>query len=114
MSSIEERLTQAVRDRAAPATQEAIAMIQAAIAMRNDAKDTVLGVWEERLTRQMHNGRDTALERALDAAVSVASADYANIQGLHANGHGLMLIAQRGFSPSFLNYFEFVDDGTSA
>ncbi|MBV8381894.1 MAG: GAF domain-containing protein, partial [Planctomycetaceae bacterium] len=59
-------------------------------------------------------GRDAVLDSALDAALSVASADCANIQLIHPNRRGLVLKAQRGFEPPFLDFFAYVDDSHSA
>jgi GAF domain-containing protein len=94
---------------------EAICARQRAIAMKEEAAESRLHLWLERLRElPAHTGRDMALERALDAALSVASADCANIQRVHPSGRGLVLEAQRGFWPPFLDFFAFVDDGNTA
>jgi GAF domain-containing protein len=93
----------------------AIRDIQQATAMREQAAQTRLQIWLERLTQLKGNTcPHTSFEQALDAAVSVASADCANIQLIHASGRGLVLKAQRGFGQSFLDFFEFVDDDYTA
>jgi GAF domain-containing protein len=92
-----------------------ICAIQQATVMREEAAETRLHLWLERLTQlRPHTSRDTALEWALDAALSVSSADCANIQLVHPVGHRLVLKAQRGFSAPFLDFFEVVDDRHSA
>jgi GAF domain-containing protein len=94
---------------------EAICAIQRAIAMKEEAIESRLNLWLERLAQlSTHTCRDTVLEQALDAAVSVASADCANIQLVHPNGRGLVLEAQRGFQAAFLDFFAFVDDHNTA
>jgi GAF domain-containing protein len=50
----------------------------------------------------------------LEAALSVGSANYANIQLVHPRLPGLELIAQRGFQRPFLEFFRFVADHHSA
>lgn len=89
--------------------------IERTLAMRDDAANVRLRLWRERFAQaRVHCGRNQLLERALDAAVSVESADFANIQLLDANGRGLVMTAQRGFGQGFLDYFEFVADRTTA
>jgi GAF domain-containing protein len=93
-----------------------LAAIQAnAFTMREDALEARLRLWQSRLL-QLRNGgpRDSVLEHALDAALSVTSADCANIQVVPPNGRGLVLVAQRGFSQPFLDFFEYVNDARSA
>jgi GAF domain-containing protein len=88
--------------------QEATAMKEEAVAMR-------LHLWLERLKQlRMSTSRATALECALDAALSVTSADSANIQLVHPGRRGLVLKAQRGFRGPFLDFFAFVDDRHTA
>jgi GAF domain-containing protein len=95
--------------------QQAIAMKQEAMAMKEQALEMRLRLWLARLDEQrLDTSREKALEQALDAALLVASADYANIQLVHPSGRGLVLTAQRGFSQPFLDFFEFVDDGQTA
>jgi GAF domain-containing protein len=72
-------------------------------------------LWMQRLKRvRASHGRDAALEFALDAALSVASADCANIQLIEPGRPGLVLKVQRGFERPFLDYFAYVDDDRSA
>jgi GAF domain-containing protein len=93
----------------------AIHAIQQATAMREEAAETRLQIWLERLTQQwMHTCRDMALEPSLDAALSVTSADCANIQLVDPSGRGLVLTAQRGFRQPFLDFFAIVDDCQTA
>jgi GAF domain-containing protein len=102
------------------ATASAVAQSRVALAKTNEslkklAAETELHLWRERLAEQrMYASRETSLEMALDAAMSVASADCANIQLLHPSGRGLVLKAQRGFRQPFLDFFEFVDDDHTA
>jgi GAF domain-containing protein len=82
-----------------------------AVAMKEEAVEMSLRVWLERLKHQWPCAcPGTLFERALDAALSVASADYANIQMIHPSGRGLLLKAQRGFGQPFLDFFATVDD----
>lgn len=102
--------TQAVRD-----IHAARKMREKAFAMREETLETRLRLWLKYLTRELSQTCGyVALEHALDAAISVASADFANIQLVHPIGRGLELKAQRGFSDSFVNYFEFVEDRNTA
>ncbi|HKY08322.1 MAG TPA: GAF domain-containing protein [Candidatus Binatia bacterium] len=74
-----------------------------------------LRLWLERLTNQrMNTSSDTALAEALDSALSVATADCANLQLVHRSRRGLELKAQRGFGQPFLDFFAFVNDGRTA
>jgi GAF domain-containing protein len=94
---------------------EAVRDIQQATAMKDEAAEMRLHLWLERLAPlRAHAGRGAALERALDAAISVLSADCANIQRVPPGGRGLVLQAQRGFRPPFLDFFAFVDDRQTA
>jgi len=83
--------------------------------MREEAAQMRLHLWLERL-KQLHMwvNLDTALEHALDAVLSVGSADCANIQLVHPRWRGLELKAQRGFGQPFLHFFEFVNDVNTA
>lgn len=73
---------------------------------------------QERLVRGINSlgqlgssvSRKKALKRALDAAISVMSADFGNIQLLDRNRNGLFIEAHRGFKKTFLDFFRFVDD----
>jgi GAF domain-containing protein len=51
---------------------------------------------------------------ALDSALDVTSAEYANIQLINLNHRVLESKAHRGFKKSFLNFFKFVYDSTTA
>ena len=106
---------QQLRIQAMREIRHATEMREKAFAMREKARETRLRLWLNRLNRERcHNCRYTALEHCLDAAISVASADYANIQLVHASGRGLELKAQRGFSDAFLNFFEYVENRDTA
>jgi signal transduction protein with GAF and PtsI domain len=95
--------------------EEARSVIQQAITVREEVAAMRHRLWIERLTqRRAGTGRDAALDSALDAARSVAAADCANIQLMHPDGRGLVLKAQRGFEPPFLDFFAYVDDSHSA
>ncbi len=79
-----------------------------------DVVDRRFQLWLQRLTYRAYDSRDAVLQRGLDAAVSVASADYANIQLVHPGGKGLEIKAQRGFRDEFLDFFAIVDDQHTA
>jgi GAF domain-containing protein len=103
------------RDRAIYEMQEAFRDMQKATLMKEEAAEARLHLWLDRFTQlQGHIDRDTALEQCLDAALSVTSADYANIQLVHPGGRGLVLKAQRGFREPFLDFFAFVQDRRTA
>src|SRR5689334_18747130 len=94
---------------------EAACDIQMARAIKEEAAEVRLQLWLERLGQMRpHSCRDTALGQALDAAISVLSADWANIQRVHPGGRGLVLEAQRGFRTPFLDFFAFVDGRRTA
>ena len=60
---------------------DAICAMQQAIAMKEEATESRLALWVERLSElRTRTCRDMALERALDAALSVASADFAKAE----------------------------------
>lgn len=95
--------------------KESMRTAEQSVAAREEAADTRLEIWLRKLTNlQGNTSRDMASAWALEAATSVLSADFANIQRLHPSGRGLVLVAQRGFGRSFLDFFEFVDDRHSA
>jgi GAF domain-containing protein len=107
--------TVGANDRYARFHAEARCLIQQATALKEEAAAMRLRLWLEWLPRlRRHADRDTALERALDAAISVGSADGANIQLVHPSRCGLVLKAQRGFRRPFLDFFAFVSDRHSA
>jgi signal transduction protein with GAF and PtsI domain len=102
------RLCDEARSLIQDAIQQAVAMQEEAVAMRQR-------LWMQRLVqKRAGTGRDAALDSALDAALTVASADCANIQLIHPDRRGLVLKAQRGFEPPFLDFFAYVDDSHSA
>ncbi|MBS0579841.1 MAG: PAS domain S-box protein [Proteobacteria bacterium] len=49
------------------------------------------------------------LEEVLDAVIGVQDADFGNIQLRNTESGTLSIVAQRGFSPAFLEYFHSVD-----
>jgi GAF domain-containing protein len=103
------------KDHYARLRAEAVGLIQAAVAMKQEAAEMRLHLWLERLALlRPHTDRNAALGAALDAARSVASADCANIQLVRPGREGLVLVAQQGFRPPFLDFFEFVGDRHSA
>jgi GAF domain len=53
-----------------------------------------------------------AIESALDAALQTTGARKGNVQLLYADG--LRIVTQRGFARRFLDFFECVDDESSA
>jgi GAF domain len=54
------------------------------------------------------------LPRILDGALSLAGADFGNIQLLDPVTGSLRIVTQSGFGPEFLDYFAVVDDAHSA
>jgi GAF domain-containing protein len=102
------RLCEQARSLSQEAIQQAISMREEAIAMRQRL------LMQRLIQKRAGTGRDATLDSALDAALSVASADCANIQLIHPDRRGLVLIAQRGFEPPFLDFFAYVDDSRSA
>jgi GAF domain-containing protein len=97
-----------------PVQSRALSDKQRAIGMMQHAAEMRLSLWLERLAqRHTNGGADGALDRVLDAAVSVASADCANIQLLHPGGR-LVLKAHRGFGRHFLDFFATVEHSGTA
>lgn len=83
--------------------------------MKEEALDMRLRIWLQRIAdRRAHSSRASALECVLDAALSVASADFANIQLVDARRRRLTITAQRGFHAPFLDFFEVVDGQDTA
>jgi len=54
------------------------------------------------------------LDQLLEAAIAAASADFGNIQILDPKGSRLEIVAHRGFSPAWLDYWRHVDGGRGA
>lgn len=54
------------------------------------------------------------LDDALDGAIALLGSDFGNIQLLAPRGAGLRIVAHRGCSEDFLDYFAVVDDGAAA
>ncbi len=54
------------------------------------------------------------LEEVLDASIALLSADFGNIQLRDAETGVLKIVAQRGFRPEFLEYFDVVHEGTAS
>jgi GAF domain-containing protein len=102
------RLCEEARSLSRYAIQQAMTMREEDAAMRQRLR------MQRLIQEPVGIGRDAALEYVLDAALSVASADCANIQLIHPDRHGLVLRAQRGFEPPFLDFFAYVDDSQSA
>ena len=50
----------------------------------------------------------------LDASIALLSADFGNIQLCDTETGVLTIVAQRGFTPEFLHYFDAVDNGTGS
>ena len=86
---------------------ESNANYRLAVQMRDEAAQIRLRLWLERFQKLDGSGRDAILDQGLAAAMSVCSADFANIQLVH--GCGLQIEAQRGFKKPFLDFFAFVD-----
>src|SRR5262245_17781904 len=100
----------ALRERVAAMKRDAVAVTEAAVAIKEETLNTRLRLWRDRLgPARMVTTRSRALERSLDAALSVTSAACANIQWLHPDGRRLELVAHRGLSPAFVRFFEFVE-----
>jgi GAF domain-containing protein len=90
--------------------RELAAIRSEALEMKEQALDMRLRIWLNRIAdRRAHSSRANVLECVLDAAMSVASADFANIQLVGANRRRLTITAQRGFHSPFLHFFEIVD-----
>lgn len=58
--------------------------------------------------------RASLVNDALDTALRYSKAAMGNVQLVDPEARGLRIAAQRGFSDPFLDYFEVVDDTTSA
>lgn len=54
------------------------------------------------------------LELILDAAMTITGADMGNVQLLDLASGTLKIMAQRGFEPRFLEFFDAVDEGQAA
>jgi GAF domain-containing protein len=105
----------AVEQKLAHLRAESNRTAQQAIALREELAENKLQRWLQKLVELQGNAsRDLALTWALEAATSVLSADFGNIQRMHPSGEGLVLEAQRGFGRSFLNFFEYSNDRHSA
>jgi PAS domain S-box-containing protein len=61
-----------------------------------------------------HSDIATLLGEVLDAAIAVTGTDMGNVQLLDPASGGLRIIVQRGFSDSFLEFFNSVQGGTAA
>jgi GAF domain-containing protein len=86
-----------------------------AFVMREDALDTRLRAWLARLNHAPKPPtREQTLSWALDAALSVEGADYANIQIVCDGGRSLAIVAERGFRNPFLDFFALVDNAETA
>jgi hypothetical protein len=73
-------------------------MTREALSMREDTLDMRLRLWLMRLKEQRGIGSPKmALERALDAALSVTHAASADLQLMDGTRYGLQTAAQRGF-----------------
>lgn len=53
------------------------------------------------------------LDGILDAGIEIAGADFGNIQLCNPEGNALKLVAQHGFGPEFVRYFEVVHYGAN-
>ena len=88
---------------------------QLAISMREAARDSRLDVWRLRLGQCSASAdRDTVYELALGGALSINSADFANIQLYDSSRRGLVLCAHRGFAQPFLDFFAFARADSTA
>jgi signal transduction protein with GAF and PtsI domain len=106
---------EAVEEKLAYLRTESNRTAQQAVALREEAAEKKLQRWLQKLTELQGNAsRDLALAWALEAATSVLSADFGNVQRMHPSGGGLVLEAHRGFGRSFLNFFEYTSDRHSA
>jgi GAF domain-containing protein len=59
-------------------------------------------------------GRRLLYGKVLEGALSLAGADRGNIQLVNRANGALLIVAQHGFGPEFLEYFAVVDDDSSA
>ena len=99
---------------AAQARRRLAHALRIAAVSRERAAESKLNLWHERLLDRMPHGRDGLLDCAVEAAISLASADFADIQLVHPRPGGLILAAQRGLQAPFLDFFHFVSDGNTA
>ena len=102
-----------------PIEDESGALVAAAIRDVTERKriETALAVQLEDM-RQLHamssrliEAADlpNVLEEVLDTVIDLQQADFGNIQLCDAEGGARRIVAQRGFSPAFLEYFRNVD-----
>lgn len=57
---------------------------------------------------------DALLEDILDSTIQLVKADFGNLQLCDADSERLRIVAQRGFTQEFLDYFNLVDQDTAA
>jgi PAS domain S-box-containing protein len=66
-------------------------------------------------TRWLTNmGLEALLEDMLDSTIQLVKADFGNLQLLDTESGTLRMVAQRGFTQEFLDYFNLVEEGTAA
>lgn len=95
-----------------PSARSALRMRDIASSMREDAAESRLSIWLERLA-QPHNDH-AFLELSLDAALSLGGGDQANLQLLDPRRGWLELVAQRGFAQPFIDFFRVVSNEATA
>jgi GAF domain-containing protein len=68
------------------------------------------------LSRQFSAAADTdaLLGHAIEGAIELMGADFGNVQTCNGTGSTLRIAASRGLTDEFLEYFEVVDDPSSA
>src|SRR5215469_11635423 len=88
--------------------------LETAAMLRREFARVRLEWWVKLLAMDDFWSSGRAWEYVLDAALSVGSADFANVQLVHPRLFGLELITHRGFRRPFLEFFRFVADDNSA
>src|SRR5262245_44296416 len=89
-------------------------LCETSVLLREEFTHLRLASWEQWLANDDVWSSSRIWDWVLDAALTVGSADYANIQLVHPRLRGLELMAQRGFQLPFLEFFRFVSDDHSA
>ena len=108
-------MSPAMQARCAQFQATVVGVRQKAIAMREAALESRLDVWRLRLGQpSTFTDLGAALEIALDGALSLNSADFANIQLYDSTRRALVLTAHRGFHQPFLEFFAFVKSDTTS
>lgn len=85
-----------------------------ALLLHENAGDARLKLWQQRFENiRSKKTRDTLMDLAMEAAVSVCASDFATMQLVQPGGN-LKLVANHGFDTPFLDYFDIVNDDTTS